>query len=79
MNMEPEQGSGGDRLATLEARLAAVEKRLPATNMVSDTFLRRAFTVWGHYFVANFLIGIAVTTVAGFVVLMVLMIAAIFN
>ena len=77
--MEPEQGSGADRIAALEARLAAVERRLPGTNLVSDTFLRRAFTVWGHYFVANFLIGMVITTVAGFAVLIVLLIAAIFN
>ena len=77
--MEPEQGSGADPIAALEARLAAVEKRMRGTNLVSDNFLRRAFTVWGHYFVANFLIGLVITTVAGFVILIVLMIAAILN
>ena len=34
------------------------ERGLPNTGLVSDSFLMRAFTVWGHYFVAQLIIGI---------------------
>jgi hypothetical protein len=31
---------------------------LPLTNLVHPSFLKRAFAVWGHYFVAQFLISL---------------------
>lgn len=31
--------------------------RFPNTSLLSDNFLLRAFSVWGHYFVAQLLIG----------------------
>jgi hypothetical protein len=31
---------------------------LPLTNIVHPSFLKRAFAVWGHFFVANFIISI---------------------
>jgi len=34
------------------------ERGLPNTGLVSDSFWTRAFTVWGHYFVAQLIIGI---------------------
>lgn len=34
------------------------QKMLPKTNLVSPKFLRRAFTVWGHSFVAGLIISI---------------------
>jgi hypothetical protein len=33
---------------------------LPATGLLSRNFFTRAFTVWGHYFVASFIIGLVV-------------------
>ena len=33
---------------------------LPATRLLSRNFFTRAFTVWGHYFVASFIIGLVV-------------------
>ena len=33
---------------------------LPRTNLISPSFFKRAFTVWGHFFVANLIIGIIV-------------------
>jgi hypothetical protein len=33
-------------------------KMLPKTGLVSSSFLQRAFTVWGHYFVAQLIISI---------------------
>ena len=29
---------------------------LPRTNIVSSSYIKRAFAVWGHYFVANLII-----------------------
>lgn len=34
-----------------------VSRALPQTNLLSPGFLKRAFTVWGHFFVANLIIG----------------------
>jgi hypothetical protein len=34
------------------------QKMLPKTNLISPKFLRRAFTVWGHSFVAGLIISI---------------------
>lgn len=34
---------------------------LPLTNIVHPRFLRRAFAVWGHFFVANLIISIPFT------------------
>lgn len=39
--------------------------------LYSDSFLKRAFAIWGHYFVANLIIG-AVVFVVAFVVAAVL-------
>ena len=38
----------------------AVSRVLPQTDLLSPGFLRRAFAVWGHFFVANLIIGIVV-------------------
>lgn len=37
-----------------------VARVLPQTNIINPNFLKRAFTVWGHFFVANLIIGITV-------------------
>jgi len=34
---------------------------LPLTNIVHPNFLKRAFAVWGHFFVANLIISIPLT------------------
>ena len=34
------------------------QKMLPKTNLISPKFLRRAFTVWGHSFIAGLIISI---------------------
>ncbi len=36
---------------------------VPRTNLVNPSFLKRAFAVWGHFFVANLIIGIIVGVV----------------
>lgn len=54
-------------VAYLEQRIAALEARshsaVPNTKIVAPGFLTRAFAIWGHYFVAQFLIGIVLTIV----------------
>jgi hypothetical protein len=47
-----------EQLDSQKLALEAVNKRLPETNLISPNFLKRAFTVWGHYVVAGFLISI---------------------
>jgi len=37
-----------------------LEQRLPRTNLLSHSFLTRAFTVLGHYFVASLIIVIPI-------------------
>ncbi len=38
----------------------ALARVMPQTNLFSPSFLKRAFTVWGHFFVANLIIGVIV-------------------
>jgi hypothetical protein len=33
-------------------------KMLPKTGLLSSSFIQRAFTVWGHYFVAQLIISV---------------------
>jgi hypothetical protein len=35
-------------------------KMLPKTSLISSSFIQRAFAVWGHYFVAQLIIGIPI-------------------
>jgi hypothetical protein len=58
------------RLAPPPASPASVDERtiakmvasfLPLTNIVHPSFLKRAFAVWGHFFVANLIISIPFT------------------
>lgn len=45
----------------LERRVAELERKmaeLPSTELLSPSFMTRAFAVWGHNFVAGALIGI---------------------
>jgi hypothetical protein len=54
-----------DRMNSLEQQLQsqadeidALKARLPDTHLINPNFFIRAFTVWGHYVVAGFLIAI---------------------
>ena len=38
--------------------ISSLTDRLPDTNLISPNFLKRAFTVWGHYVVAGFIIAV---------------------
>ena len=39
------------------------KRTLPKTNLLSKKFFARAFAVWGHYFVAQFLISLVVACI----------------
>ena len=66
------------RVQQLEAQaMVRQNANLPNIKLVSPNFLSRAFAVWGHFFVANLLIGIAVSCV--FVLLGLLMGNSILN
>jgi hypothetical protein len=49
-------GGGGSVDERTIAKLVATF--LPLTNIVHPSFLKRAFAVWGHFFVANFIISL---------------------
>ena len=38
-------------------------KMLPKTGLLSSSFIQRAFTVWGHYFVAQLIISIPIVCI----------------
>lgn len=52
-----------NRIARLEeqiSRFKVSQPQLPDTALVNQSFLKRAFAVWGHYFVAQLLIAIPI-------------------
>jgi hypothetical protein len=40
-----------------------VTHALPQTNLISPSFYKRAFAVWGHFFVANLIVSIIFTVI----------------
>jgi len=68
------------KIAALEQKLAVLERKIPETGVLSDNFLKRAFVIWGHYFVANFIIGFGVFICVGmFMLFLLAMGVALFN
>ncbi|MBA4370219.1 MAG: hypothetical protein C0418_01400 [Coriobacteriaceae bacterium] len=49
-----------DYIAFLEQRITALERRLPNTRLIAPSFWTRMWAVFGHYFVASFILGIIV-------------------
>ena len=47
-----------DQLQAQSVELEMVKEHIPDSNIISPNFLKRAFTVWGHYIVAGFIIAI---------------------
>jgi hypothetical protein len=54
-------------IAALEARVRALEMRLPNTSLVASGFMKRAFAVWGHMFVSSFIIGLVMSVIGGII------------
>jgi len=48
------------RITALEQKIATLERKIPPSGIFSRNFLKRSFVIWGHYFVANFIIGMGV-------------------
>ncbi len=59
----PTQRNDPQYIAYLEQRIAALESRLPNTKVVAQGFFARSFAIWGHHFVAQFLIGLALSVI----------------
>lgn len=64
-------GTLDNRIKTLESQNESLKryisemggdakKILPKTSLLSNSFIQRAFTVWGHYFVAQLIITIPI-------------------
>jgi hypothetical protein len=49
-----------DLRRTITAGEEKTTKALPETNLLNHSFFKRAFTVWGHYFIAQLIIGLVV-------------------
>jgi hypothetical protein len=47
-------------------------KMLPKTGLLSPSFIQRAFTVWGHYFVAQLIISVPIVCIYFVLILTVL-------
>lgn len=53
-----------NRIEILENEKSQLQKKIspkqqfPKTNLLNTNFLKRAFTVWGHFFVANLILSI---------------------
>ena len=60
----PAQRNDPQYIAYLEQRIAALEARLPRTKVVAPGFFARAFAIWGHYFVAQFVISAVIGIIA---------------
>ena len=43
----------------------AAPKVLPETGLISHSFFKRAFTVWGHYFVVQLIISLIIGIILG--------------
>jgi hypothetical protein len=51
-------------IETLQSRpQPSTGPRLPRTNLLNPSFLKRSFAVWGHYFVAQLLIGLVIAAI----------------
>jgi len=60
--------SRGDRLAVQQE----IDRYLPRTNILSSSFISRAFAIWGHYFVAQLVIGVGMAFVYALVAVLIL-------
>jgi len=56
--LETELEHSKEALQNVFERLSEIENKIPDSAIISPKFLSRAFTVWGHYFVANLLLAL---------------------
>ena len=64
-----------NRIIELELKGSVPAVPTPTTSLLSDSFLKRAFTIWGHNFVA----GLIIAAPVWFIIIIVLAIAGSLN
>ena len=47
-----------EQVQSLSLELSTLAERVPDSKIISPKFIERAFTVWGHYVVAGFIIAV---------------------
>jgi hypothetical protein len=62
-----------DQLTAQSKEIGVLKERFPDTNLISPKFLNRAFTVWGHYVAAGFIIAIPFVCLTSFFALMIML------
>ncbi len=68
------------RIRDLEMQMSMVKSQpfamqLPKTNLLSPNYLTRAFAVWGHMWVASFLISLMIS-VGSFIIMLIISLVA---
>ena len=58
--LEADNANLRHQLKQTQASRFKTERGLPDTALVSDSFFSRAFAVWGHYFIAQLIIGVPI-------------------
>jgi hypothetical protein len=56
VRLEDNLTASQDALRSTTQQLEQLRSQLPNSSIISKSFVRRAFTVWGHYFVAQLMI-----------------------
>jgi hypothetical protein len=65
------EGQNDSLIQSIAESAADTSTVLPKTKLLSKRFLQRAFTVWGHYFVAQLIISLVLMCVSLVIVLLV--------
>lgn len=60
------------RFVSKEEFSRTIDSYIPRNGLVSNSFMKRAFSVWGHHFVAQLLINIAVGVLYVIIVVVIL-------
>jgi hypothetical protein len=64
-----------DQITTQTQEIEALRERIPNTNLISPNFLKRAFTVYGHYVAAGFIIAIPFICLTSFLAVLIMLIS----
>ncbi|MBC7260186.1 MAG: hypothetical protein H5T65_13205 [Chloroflexi bacterium] len=64
LRLEENLAASQAALQTVASQVNEIRALIPNSGIVSPSFLRRAFTIWGHYFVAQLLIAIPIYCIA---------------
>jgi hypothetical protein len=64
-----------EQLTTQLEEIESLKERIPNTNLISPNFLKRAFTVYGHYVAAGFIIAIPFICLTSFFAVLIMLIS----